>query len=166
MLKRHTGGGVTLLRLLWSKHGWRVWQGSTCGVKMAVVLFFINHCFLSARSNKEASRIWELHHILYQNKRGWKNRTGSRYKVTTGNILGRSDPGTDRRPNQEILVPDWLITSRSTKISSSDWLFTCFALIQIPYLIHSLGLRLGWRMSLRYARMIYLWGVTCSNVMT
>eukprot|EP00116_Pleurobrachia_bachei_P002328 sb/3462590/ len=30
------------------------------------------------------------------------------------------------RPNQEILVPDWLITSQVTKITSSDWLFNCF----------------------------------------
>eukprot|EP00116_Pleurobrachia_bachei_P005857 sb/3466119/ len=29
------------------------------------------------------------------------------------------------RPNQEILVTDWLITSHVTKITSSDWLFTC-----------------------------------------
>eukprot|EP00116_Pleurobrachia_bachei_P004481 sb/3464743/ len=30
------------------------------------------------------------------------------------------------RPNQEILVPDWLITSHVTKITSYDWVFTCF----------------------------------------
>eukprot|EP00116_Pleurobrachia_bachei_P006530 sb/3466792/ len=29
------------------------------------------------------------------------------------------------RPNQKILVPDWLITSHVTKITTSDWLFTC-----------------------------------------
>eukprot|EP00116_Pleurobrachia_bachei_P017504 sb/3477766/ len=33
---------------------------------------------------------------------------------------------TRNRPNQEILVPDWLITSHVTSITSSDWLFTCF----------------------------------------
>ena len=29
------------------------------------------------------------------------------------------------RPNQEILILDWLITSHVTLITSSDWLFTC-----------------------------------------
>eukprot|EP00116_Pleurobrachia_bachei_P002486 sb/3462748/ len=33
---------------------------------------------------------------------------------------------TSNRPNQEILVPDWLITSRAPLITSSDWLFTYF----------------------------------------
>eukprot|EP00116_Pleurobrachia_bachei_P003004 sb/3463266/ len=35
---------------------------------------------------------------------------------------------TRNRPNQEILVPEWLITSCShvSSITSSDWLFTCF----------------------------------------
>ena len=28
------------------------------------------------------------------------------------------------RPNQEILVPEWLITSHVTYITCSDWLFT------------------------------------------
>eukprot|EP00116_Pleurobrachia_bachei_P003760 sb/3464022/ len=32
------------------------------------------------------------------------------------------------RPNQEILAPDWLITSHVTLITSSDWLFTSFGL--------------------------------------
>eukprot|EP00116_Pleurobrachia_bachei_P002153 sb/3462415/ len=32
--------------------------------------------------------------------------------------------GVWNRPNQEILVPDWLITSHVTLITSSDWLFT------------------------------------------
>ena len=30
------------------------------------------------------------------------------------------------RPNQEILVCDWLITSNVTQITGSDWLFTRF----------------------------------------
>ena len=29
-----------------------------------------------------------------------------------------------KRPNQEILAPDWLITSHVTQITSSDWQFT------------------------------------------
>eukprot|EP00116_Pleurobrachia_bachei_P010450 sb/3470712/ len=29
------------------------------------------------------------------------------------------------RPNQEILVPDWLMNSHMTYMTSSDWLFTC-----------------------------------------
>ena len=33
---------------------------------------------------------------------------------------------TKNRPNQEILVPDWLITGHVTYITSSDWLFTKF----------------------------------------
>eukprot|EP00116_Pleurobrachia_bachei_P018418 sb/3478680/ len=33
---------------------------------------------------------------------------------------------TRNRPNQEILVPHWLITSHVTSITSSDWSFTCF----------------------------------------
>eukprot|EP00116_Pleurobrachia_bachei_P014031 sb/3474293/ len=31
------------------------------------------------------------------------------------------------RPNQEKLVPDWLITSHATQITNSDWFFTCFS---------------------------------------
>eukprot|EP00116_Pleurobrachia_bachei_P016257 sb/3476519/ len=34
---------------------------------------------------------------------------------------------TRNRPNQELLVPDWLITSQVTQITSSDWLFTVSA---------------------------------------
>eukprot|EP00116_Pleurobrachia_bachei_P006886 sb/3467148/ len=34
-------------------------------------------------------------------------------------------PNTRNLPNQEILVPDWLITSHVTLITSSDCLFTC-----------------------------------------
>eukprot|EP00116_Pleurobrachia_bachei_P010380 sb/3470642/ len=35
-------------------------------------------------------------------------------------------PGTRNRSNQEILVPDWLITRQVISIMSPDWLFTCF----------------------------------------
>ena len=32
--------------------------------------------------------------------------------------------------NQEILVPDWLITSHVTQITSSDWLLTQFRIFR------------------------------------
>eukprot|EP00116_Pleurobrachia_bachei_P016297 sb/3476559/ len=38
------------------------------------------------------------------------------------------------RPNQEILVPDWLITSHVTLITSSDWFMTTNMTTNIPLL--------------------------------
>eukprot|EP00116_Pleurobrachia_bachei_P016144 sb/3476406/ len=41
-------------------------------------------------------------------------------------LSANQGPVYRNRPDQEILVPDWLITNHVTQITSSDWLFTCF----------------------------------------
>lgn len=40
--------------------------------------------------------------------------------------MGRTVHIILNRPISEILVPDWLITSHVTTITSSDWMFTFF----------------------------------------
>jgi hypothetical protein len=48
-----------------------------------------------------------------------------------GMTLGEYSLENMNRMNQEILVPDWLLTSHVTLINSSDWLFTCFGRFQL-----------------------------------
>ena len=46
--------------------------------------------------------------------------------VWESNTAHHTKPNLRNRPNQNLLVPDWLITSHVTQITSSDWLFTWF----------------------------------------
>ena len=42
--------------------------------------------------------------------------------------------GDQGATDEEILVPDWLIISHVTSITSSDWLFPCVDRFMYPYL--------------------------------
>eukprot|EP00116_Pleurobrachia_bachei_P008546 sb/3468808/ len=70
---------------------------------------------------------WEINTLLYKHppspRPEFEQRTCLEFELDTIYY----SPRTDRIfANQEILVPDWLITSHLTEITGSDWLFTCF----------------------------------------
>eukprot|EP00116_Pleurobrachia_bachei_P019034 sb/3479296/ len=52
----------------------------------------------------------------------WED-SNNRGKIPTAKLESKQ-PRDMNRPNQEILVPDWLITSQHDLKTSSDWLFT------------------------------------------
>eukprot|EP00116_Pleurobrachia_bachei_P005976 sb/3466238/ len=67
-------------------------------------------------------------------------RTGVQFGATVFPLMKKKQIYTDarNRPNQELLVPDWLITSHVTQITSSDWLFTCFGRFLVDAFTHTL----------------------------
>eukprot|EP00116_Pleurobrachia_bachei_P016016 sb/3476278/ len=46
-------------------------------------------------------------------------------KGVPGLVIRKRNLESRNRPNQEMLVPEWLITSHVRIYCSSDWLFTC-----------------------------------------
>eukprot|EP00116_Pleurobrachia_bachei_P013519 sb/3473781/ len=58
---------------------------------------------------------------------GWMIKETSSEGIVASQLLrslSNSKSSTRNRPNQDILVPGWLITSHVTSITSCDWLFT------------------------------------------
>eukprot|EP00116_Pleurobrachia_bachei_P008536 sb/3468798/ len=87
----------------------------------------------SVRVGKVVSEEWSKKRLKPESEFDAADFHASCYDNSGILVSSVREHGYYSRPDQEILVPVWLITSYVTHTASSDWLFTCFGQFLILY---------------------------------